>query len=76
MDTHRIDVSGMTCSDAVVRLHKTITPLSPGELVRILADDWAVLIDLKHYARRGGHAWVSEAQAGDGTYEAEVKRGA
>ena len=72
----RIDVSGLTCSDAVVRLHKTLTPLKEGALVHITADDWAVLVDLKKYATRGGHTWVSERKAPSGNYEVEVKRGA
>jgi TusA-related sulfurtransferase len=72
----RIDVSGLTCSDAVVRLHKAITPLKEGALVHITADDWAVLVDLKKYAQRGGHRWVAEARAAGGSYEVEVRRGA
>lgn len=76
MTPTRLDVSGLTCSDAVVRLHKTITPLKEGTLVHITADDWAVLIDLKKYAERGGHAWVSEKKGQHGSYEVEVRRGA
>ena len=76
MERVAIDVSGLTCSDAVVQLHKTITPLSAGALVHITADDWAVLIDLKKYAKRGGHEWVAERKGTGGSYEVEVKRGA
>ena len=71
-----VDVRGLTCSDAVVRLHKAITPLSAGAVLKVLADDWAVLIDLKKYADRGGHAWVKEQKRPSGEYEVEVKRGA
>ena len=71
-----INVRGLTCSDAVVLLHKTLTPLEEGAVVRITADDWAVLIDLKKYAARGGHAWVAEKKGDDGSYQVEVKRGA
>ncbi len=57
-------------------LHKTIMPLKEGALVHITADDWAVLVDLKKYASRGGHAWVFERKAASGNYEVEVRRGA
>jgi TusA-related sulfurtransferase len=76
MSPTRIDVSGLTCSDAVVRLHKAITPLREGARVHITADDWAVLVDLKQYASRGGHTWVAERKDPSGTYEVEVRRGA
>ena len=76
MEAVHIDVQGLTCSDAVVRLHKTLTPMKAGALVHITADDWAVLIDLRKYADRGGHAWVAERKGKDGTFEVEVKRGA
>ena len=72
----KIDVSGLTCSDAVVQLHKTITPLKAGAVVHITADDWAVLVDLKKYAERGGHAWLAQRKGAAGSYEAEVRRGA
>jgi TusA-related sulfurtransferase len=74
-ETKRIDLRGMTCSDAVVRLHKTITPLAEGSLVRVLADDEAVLADLERYAKRAGHAW-RRARGRNGDEEAEVRRGA
>jgi len=76
MASVHIDVSGLTCSDAVVRLHKTLTRLKEGAVVHITADDWAVLVDLKKYAARGGHAWVSERKDASGGYEVEVERGA
>ena len=72
----RVDVRGLTCSDAVVRLHRALTPLERGALVEVTADDWAVLIDLKKYAERGGHAWVSERKVTAGEYKVEVRRGA
>jgi tRNA 2-thiouridine synthesizing protein A len=73
--TKRIDVRGMTCSDAVVRLHKAIAPLDEGSLVHIVADDEDVLADLERYAKRGGHAWGGARPSG-GALEAEVRRGA
>jgi len=71
----RIDVRGMTCSDAVVRLHKTISPLPAGGLVIVTSDDEDVVSDLRKYATRGGHAWVGARRADRGTIECEVRRG-
>ena len=71
----RIDVRGLTCSDAVVRLHKTITPLASGGTVEVVSDDDDVVADLRKYAKRGGHTWAGERSAGGGTIECEVRRG-
>ena len=76
MAADAVDVRGLTCSDAVVRVHKAMTPLSAGAVLHVLADDWAVLIDLRKYAERGGHAWVAERRRPSGEYEVEVRRGA
>jgi len=65
----------MTCSDAVVRLHKTITPLPPGGTIAVVSDDDDVVADLRKYAKRGGHTWAAERTGEGGTIECEVRRG-
>jgi TusA-related sulfurtransferase len=65
----------MTCSDAVVRLHKTITALPSGGTVIVLSDDDEVVADLRKYAKRGGHTWAGERAGNRGTFECEVRRG-
>lgn len=71
----RLDVRGMTCSDAVVRLHKTISPLPHGHTVIVLSDDHEVVADLRKYAKRGGHTWAGERAGLGGMLECEVRRG-
>lgn len=66
----------MACSDAVVRLHRTIMPLPPGAAVRVRADDPDVLRDLRRYAQRSGHGWGDERAVPGGATEVEVRRGA
>ena len=72
----RLDVRGLNCSDAVVRLHKALHELPAGALVRVEADDAEVLVDLKKYAARGGHAWEGSRTLRGGLIEAEVRKGA
>jgi len=71
----RIDVRGMACSDAVVKLHKTIVPLPAGTSVFVVADDEGVVADLRKYAARGGHHWSHEQRRARPVIEAEVRRG-
>jgi TusA-related sulfurtransferase len=71
----RIDVRGMACSDAVVKLHKTLMPMGAGGAVVVVADNEDVVIDLRKYAARAGHRWVREQARGHGVVEAEVQRG-
>lgn len=70
-----LDVRGMACSDAVVRLHRTIMPLASGTPLLVLADDPEVIRDLRRYAQRSGHAWGAEREGAGGTFEVEVRRG-
>lgn len=69
-----VDVRGMACSDAVVRLHRTIMPLPRGTPVVVQTDDPEVLADLRRYANRSGHAWGPEGEGG-GVITVEVRRG-
>lgn len=71
----RVDVRGMDCSDAVVKLHKNLMPLPPGTLVLVVADDEGVVSDLRKYAARGGHLWSHEQRGAPPVVEAEVRRG-
>lgn len=71
-----LDVRGLACSDAVVRLHKALAPLGEGSLVRVVASDPDVVADLKRYATRSGHAWGGVREGEGGRLEVEVRRGA
>lgn len=71
-----VDVRGMACSDAVVRLHRTLMPLPEGAAVVVRAEAPEVIGDLRRYARRAGHRWGEEAARPGGVTEVEVMRGA
>jgi TusA-related sulfurtransferase len=71
-----VDVRGLACSDAVVRLHRRLMPMAPHSAVRVRADDEEVMRDLKRYAQRAGHGWGKPVQAAGGATEVEVRRSA
>ena len=71
-----IDVRGLTCSDAVVRLHKAIVAVPPGARVKVVADDREVVADLERYAARGGHTWEGALVLDGGLIKAGVRKGA
>ncbi len=70
-----LDLRGMACSDAVVRLHRSIMPLPAGSALTVRADDPEVMRDLRRYAERSGHAWGPESAAPGGATDVEVRRG-
>ena len=76
MKAVEVDVRGLSCSDAVVRVHRALVPLARGASVRVLTDDPTLLIDLKAFAARGGHSVRGTKGLANGALEVEVRKGA
>ncbi|MGB8623331.1 MAG: sulfurtransferase TusA family protein [Paracoccaceae bacterium] len=61
MDTvTEIDALGLLCPLPVLRLRKRISGLSPGSIVRVLADDPAAAIDIPHFCAEAGHEFLDQ----------------
>ncbi len=71
-----VDVRGLACSDAVVRVHRALVPLPEGSRVRVVTDDEALFFDLKRYAARSGHTVGATQALAEGAFEVEVRKGA
>lgn len=65
MTETEIDARGLLCPLPVLKLAKRIKSLEPGDMVRLLADDPAAIVDVPHYAAESGHDLVETSDADD-----------
>lgn len=59
-----IDALGLLCPLPVLRLRKRMQGLAPGQVVRLVADDPAAVIDVPHFCAEAGHELVSTQENG------------
>lgn len=62
---HDLDARGLICPLPVLKAAKKMRALAPGEVLRLLADDPAAIIDVPHYCAESGNAYLGLAEAGD-----------
>ena len=53
-----VDNRGMLCAQGIVRLMRSLGPLAPGQLVRVLSTDPAAEEDYPAWCRNTGHPFV------------------
>jgi TusA-related sulfurtransferase len=56
---------GMKCPRPLFEVHRFIKELSPGQTLKVLADDPAFRLDIEAWCRRTGHTLVEIAVRGD-----------
>ncbi len=57
-----LDARGLLCPLPVLRARKRLMSLAPGQILRILADDPAALVDIPHFCAEQGHALIGQAE--------------
>ncbi len=55
-----IDASGLLCPLPVLRIQKKMRRLSSGDVVRVISDDPAALVDIPHFCNERGHALIRQ----------------
>ena len=68
-----VDARGHRCPVPTLRLRRALEGISPGETVRLLADDPLARIDVPHFAAEAG-AEVVEVSEADGALSFLVAR--
>ncbi len=64
-----LDARGLLCPLPVLKARKRLEPLEPGDVLRMLADDPAAVIDVPHFCAEAGHDLVEVSGNGeDRTY--------
>ncbi len=56
---HELDARGLLCPLPVLKAAKRIRGLASGEVLRLLADDPAAVVDVPHFCAEQGHELVS-----------------
>ncbi|MEP3345237.1 MAG: sulfurtransferase TusA family protein [Litoreibacter sp.] len=59
-----LDALGLLCPLPVLKARKRLQPLSSGQVLRVLADDPAAVIDMPHFCAEAGHELVSMTDEG------------
>ena len=58
-----LDALGLLCPLPVLKARKRLQALTSGQVLRVLADDPAAVIDMPHYCAEAGHELVSMTDA-------------
>ena len=57
-----LDARGLLCPLPVLKARKRLQALGSGEVLRVLADDPAAVIDVPHFCAEAGHALLATAE--------------
>jgi len=69
-----LDCVGLYCPQPLFQAKQAIESIGPGEVLEILADDPAAEEDIKRFAKRTGHTFISAKRLPDGTNRILIKR--
>lgn len=62
--TSELDARGLLCPLPVLRAAKRLRGLAPGEVLRMVADDPAAVVDVPHFCAEAGHELLAEEDLG------------
>lgn len=59
-----LDAIGLLCPLPVLKARKRLKSLEPGQVLELLADDPAAVIDVPHFCNESGHVFLGQRDAG------------
>lgn len=69
-----LDATGLLCPLPVLKAAKRMKSLSTGEVLRLLADDPAAVVDVPHFCAEQSHELLSAKEV-DGVQVYDIKKG-
>lgn len=69
-----LDATGLLCPLPVLKAAKRMRSLAPGDVMRLLADDPAAVIDVPHFCAEQGHDLISSGEE-DGVQVYLIRKG-
>jgi tRNA 2-thiouridine synthesizing protein A len=60
-----LDAIGLLCPLPVLKARKRLKSLAPGEVLHMLADDPAAVIDVPHFCAEAGHEFLGQITKDD-----------
>lgn len=64
--TYDLDACGLLCPLPILKARKRLSPLASGEVLALLCDDPAAIIDVPHFCHENGHRLIKTADQGHG----------
>lgn len=62
--THELDAIGLLCPLPVLKARKRLHALAPGEVLTLMTDDPAAVIDVPHFCAEAGHVLENHREDG------------
>lgn len=59
-----LDATGLLCPLPVLKARKRLQGLASGQVLKVLADDPAAVVDVPHFCAEAGHDLVAQTQDG------------
>ncbi|MCA0922559.1 sulfurtransferase TusA family protein [Pseudooceanicola nanhaiensis] len=59
-----LDAVGLLCPLPVLKARKRLSQMATGEVLRMLADDPAAVIDVPHFCNESGHEMIGMSEDG------------
>ncbi|MEO0676530.1 MAG: sulfurtransferase TusA family protein [Pseudomonadota bacterium] len=59
-----LDAVGLLCPLPVLKARKRLEPLSLGQVLRVMADDPAAIVDMPHFCAEAGHEMLGMEEDG------------
>ena len=63
--TQELDAIGLKCPLPVLKARKRLQSMASGDVLRMLADDPAAVIDVPHFCNEAGHGFDGMEEAAD-----------
>lgn len=69
-----LDAIGLLCPLPVLKTRKRLQPLAAGDVLEVLADDPAALVDIPHFCAEQGHEFLGQEAEGD-AFRFRIRKG-
>jgi tRNA 2-thiouridine synthesizing protein A len=70
-----LDARGLLCPLPVLKAKKRLRALATGQVLRVVADDPAALVDFPHFCAEQGHALVGQREIVHPEQEYLIRKG-
>lgn len=70
-----LDARGLLCPLPVLKARKRLQPLNAGDVLEVLADDPAAIVDIPHFCAEQGHALIAQTAEEAGATRYSIRKG-
>lgn len=70
-----LDARGLLCPLPVLKARKRLAALGPGQVLKVVADDPAALVDFPHFCAEQGHALLGQREIAHPAHEYLIRKG-